>query len=161
MHPDEARSEKPETQRNIRPSVRIQRLQSQDSRIQHPNANRQERADGCRLDTKKAVRNLASRQGLHEELHAGISRATYTRKSDYGFLSASFRIREENRELGSGEAPNPKLGFIQDIDFSEIAENVETDKQTKLNMTSEDKKQQAERKIKREELKDKFGYRRS
>jgi DNA topoisomerase I len=52
---------------------------------------------------------------------------------------------------------NPSASIHQDIDFSEVANYVEAEKQKKAGMTSEEKKQlAAERKIKREELKAEF-----
>jgi DNA topoisomerase-1 len=54
---------------------------------------------------------------------------------------------------------NPSAAIHQDIDFSEVANYVEAEKQKKANMTSEEKKQlAADRKVKREELKEKFAF---
>ena len=55
------------------------------------------------------------------------------------------------------DASNPNSEINKDIDFSQVSQYVEAEKQKKANMTSEEKKQlAAERKIKREELKTKF-----
>ena len=52
-----------------------------------------------------------------------------------------------------------KAAIHSDIDFSEIVDYLEKEKQDKLTMTPAEKKRQAEeRKIKREELKQKLGY---
>jgi DNA topoisomerase-1 len=75
-----------------------------------------------------------------------------------GFLSnfaSDYLKRIENAP--PGEAPNPNSKINQEIDFSQVSEYVEMEKQKKANMTSEEKKQlTAERKVKREQLRDKF-----
>lgn len=54
---------------------------------------------------------------------------------------------------------DPKASIHSEIDFSEVVNYLEQDKQNKLNLSKEIKKQQAqERKIKREALKEKLGY---
>ena len=85
------------------------------------------------------------------------------------------QLRKENPTLGSlqsfaeeyaskienysaADVGNPNATIHQDIDFSEITSYVEGEKAKKANMTSEEKKKlAAERKVKREELKAKFG----
>jgi len=68
---NEASYEKPETQRNLRTNLRAQRVQRQNSRANHIFEN-EERADGNRLDKKKAISRISARQSFHEELHAGV-----------------------------------------------------------------------------------------
>jgi DNA topoisomerase-1 len=54
---------------------------------------------------------------------------------------------------------NPNAAIHGEIDFSEIVDYLEQEKQKKLNMTQTEKKQQAEqRKIIREKLKEEFGF---
>jgi DNA topoisomerase I len=63
----------------------------------------------------------------------------------------------ENYE--ANDVGNPNLAIHQDIDFSEISNHVEQEKQKKLNMTPEIKKQvAATRKADREKLKENFGF---
>ncbi len=60
-------------------------------------------------------------------------------------------------ETCKNEVVNPTASIHQDIDFSQISNYVEQEKNKKLNLTQEEKKKQAEqRKIVREELKAKF-----
>jgi DNA topoisomerase-1 len=57
------------------------------------------------------------------------------------------------------ETDNADNAGNAEIDFSEVAQYIEQEKLKKLNMTQSEKKQQAlQRKTKREELKQKFGY---
>src|SRR5665647_1770115 len=54
---------------------------------------------------------------------------------------------------------NSNSPVIEEIDFSQIASFIEQEKQKKLSITKEEKKEQAEqRKIKRLEFKEKYGY---
>jgi DNA topoisomerase-1 len=54
---------------------------------------------------------------------------------------------------------DPKAAIHSEIDFSEIVDYLDREKQNKLNITQAEKKRQAEeRKIKREELKQRLGY---
>ena len=54
---------------------------------------------------------------------------------------------------------DPKAAIHSDVDFSEIVDYLEQEKQNKLSISQVEKKRQAEeRKIKREELKQKLGY---
>lgn len=60
-------------------------------------------------------------------------------------------------EKSTNEVGNPNSPIHQDIDFSQIANWVEHEKNKKLNLTAEEKKKQAEaRKIIREELKSRY-----
>jgi len=70
-------------------------------------------------------------------------------------IYADFLKKIQNSNL-KAEATNDKP---VEIDFSEISQYLEQEKIAKLNMTKEEKKRLAnERKIRREELKKKFGY---
>jgi DNA topoisomerase-1 len=57
------------------------------------------------------------------------------------------------------DVDDPNAAIHQDIDFSEISDYVEGEKLKKANMTKEEKKAlAAERKVRREALKEKYGY---
>jgi DNA topoisomerase I len=72
-----------------------------------------------------------------------------------GSFAQEYLKKIENYTANDISNPNAEIHRI--IDFSEVANYVEAEKQKKANMTSEEKKQlAAERKIKREELKAKF-----
>jgi DNA topoisomerase I len=59
----------------------------------------------------------------------------------------------------ANDAGNPNAAIHQDIDFSQVSDYVEGEKQKKANMTSEEKKQlTTDRKVKKEELKEKFAF---
>src|SRR3989304_3311102 len=59
----------------------------------------------------------------------------------------------------ANDVGDPKAAIHSDIDFSEIVNYMEQEKQNKLSISQVEKKRQAEeRKIKREELKQKLGY---
>ena len=59
----------------------------------------------------------------------------------------------------ANDVTNPNAAIHQDIDFSTVSDYVEGEKQKKANMTSEEKKQlAADRKVKREKLKEKFAF---
>jgi DNA topoisomerase-1 len=77
-----------------------------------------------------------------------------------GFLSSfasEYVKRIESQELTA--VCDPKAPIHAEIDFSEIADYLEREKQNKLNLTKETKKKQAEeRKVKREALKAQLGY---
>jgi len=66
------------------------------------------------------------------------------------------------QKIGNYEANdicNSNAPINQNIDFSEIANFVETEKQKKANMLQDEKKKKAaERKVEREKLKEKFGF---
>ena len=154
--------EKPQTQRNIRSTIRAQRIHHQNSRA-HNKVDSEKRADGNRVDKKKAVNRVPTWQGVHEEFHARISGTTKNWKT-HSWIFRVFRLRvpQENRKLRRNDITNPSAAIHQDIDFSEVANYVEAEKQKKANMTPEEKKQlAAERKVKREELKKQIRRRRS
>jgi DNA topoisomerase I len=75
-----------------------------------------------------------------------------------GFLSlfaGEYLQKIENYSLN--DIANPNAAIHDDIDFLQVSAYVESEKQKKTNMTSEEKKQlAADRKVKREELKAKF-----
>ncbi len=75
-----------------------------------------------------------------------------------GFLSKfSSEYLEKIENYTAIDVGNPNSTIHQDIDFSQVSNYVETEKQKKATMTSEEKKQlAAERKVKREALKGKF-----
>ncbi len=75
-----------------------------------------------------------------------------------GFLgSFAQEYIKKIENYSANDITNPSAAIHQDIDFSEVANYVEAEKQKKAKMTSEEKKQlTAERKVKREELKSKF-----
>jgi DNA topoisomerase-1 len=77
-----------------------------------------------------------------------------------GFLSSfSSEYLTRIESLEANAICDPKASVHSEIDFSEIADYLERDKQAKLSLLPTEKKQQAEeRKIKREELKQKLGY---
>ena len=59
----------------------------------------------------------------------------------------------------TNDIANPSAAIHQDIDFSQVSDYVEGEKQKKANMTPEEKKQlAADRKVKREALKEKFAF---
>jgi DNA topoisomerase-1 len=83
-----------------------------------------------------------------------------TENPSLAFLS-SFASEYVNRieSLELNAVCDPKATIHSEIDFSEIANYLNRDKQNKLNLPKETKKQQAaERKTKRDELKGKLGY---
>ena len=75
-----------------------------------------------------------------------------------GFLgSFSLEYLQKIEKYDSNDISDPNAPIHRDIDFSQVSGFVETDKQKKAAMTSEDKKKlAADRKVKREELKGKF-----
>jgi len=77
-----------------------------------------------------------------------------------GFLGFFASDYVKKIEASEGNAVcDPKAAIHSEVDFSEVVTYLELDKQNKLNLTKETKKKQAEeRKIKREELKQKLGY---
>ena len=83
-----------------------------------------------------------------------------TENPSLGFLSsfaAEYLKSIESQELTS--VCDPKAPIHSEIDFSEIVNYLEREKQNRLNLTKETKKQQAaERKAKREALKQQLGY---
>jgi len=77
-----------------------------------------------------------------------------------GFLhSFASEYIKKIENLESNDICDPKTAIHGEIDFSEIVDYLEHEKLTKLNLAKTEKKRQAEeRKIKREELKQKLGY---
>ena len=75
-----------------------------------------------------------------------------------GFLgSFNQEYLQKIENYTSNDISDPNAPIHRDIDFSQVSEFVEADKQKKAAMTSEDKKKlAADRKVKREELKGKF-----
>ncbi len=72
-------------------------------------------------------------------------------------FASEYMKRIESQELTA--VCDPKAPIHAEIDFSEIADYLEREKQNKLNLTKETKKKQAEeRKVKREALKAQLGY---
>jgi len=72
-----------------------------------------------------------------------------------GAFASEYTKKIEN--YPGNDVGNPNASIHQDIDFSQVADYVEKEKQKKTNMTSEEKKQQAaDRKAKREELRAKY-----
>jgi DNA topoisomerase-1 len=72
-------------------------------------------------------------------------------------FTSGYLSKIESQELNA--VCDPKAAIHSEIDFSEIVDYLEREKQNKLNLTKETKKKQAEeRKVKREELKQKLGY---
>ena len=73
-----------------------------------------------------------------------------------GTFASEYLKKIEN--YTANDIANPSAAIHQDID-SEVANYVEAEKQKKANMTSEEKKQlAADRKVKKEELKEKFAF---
>ncbi len=77
-----------------------------------------------------------------------------------GFLEGfSNRYLENIAAYGGTDVANPAAPIHKEIDFSQVADYVESEKQKKLNMTKEEKKAlAAERKVKREEMRQKYAY---
>jgi len=72
-------------------------------------------------------------------------------------LTSEYTQKIEN--YTGNDINNPEATIHKDIDFSKISDFVKQEKQNKENMPKDEKKQKAaERKAKREELKEKFGY---
>jgi DNA topoisomerase-1 len=72
-------------------------------------------------------------------------------------FSSDYLKTTENEDFAV--TSDEKNATLAEIDFSEVAQYVEQEKLKKLNMTQSEKKRQAEqRKAKREELKERFGY---
>jgi DNA topoisomerase-1 len=60
---------------------------------------------------------------------------------------------------GGSDIANPNAPIHKEIDFSQVADYVESEKQKKLNLTKEEKKAlAAERKVMREEMRQKYAY---
>ncbi len=76
----------------------------------------------------------------------------------FGFLNSfASDYLKKIEDSAPNDATNPNATIHKDIDFSQVSDYVEMEKQKKANLTSEEKKQlSAERKVKREELKAKF-----
>src|SRR4030066_2273423 len=78
----------------------------------------------------------------------------------FGFLG-SFASEYVKRIEGyeANDLCDPKAGIHSEVDFSEIANYLEVEKQNKASISQAEKKRQAgERKVKREELKQKLGF---
>jgi len=77
-----------------------------------------------------------------------------------GFLEGfSKRYLDNIEAYGGGDILNPNAPIHKEIDFSQVADYVESEKQKKLNLTKEEKKALvAERKIMREEMRQKYAY---
>jgi DNA topoisomerase-1 len=87
-----------------------------------------------------------------EQLKTENLTLTFLTSFTSGYLS-----KIESQELNV--VCDPKAAIHSEVDFSEIANYLEREKQNKLNLTKETKKKQAEeRKVKREALKQQLGY---
>jgi DNA topoisomerase-1 len=76
------------------------------------------------------------------------------------FLDAfSKKYLQAIETYGGNDVANPDALIHKEIDFSQVANYVESEKQKKLNMTKEEKKAlAAERKVQRDALREKFAY---
>jgi DNA topoisomerase-1 len=77
-----------------------------------------------------------------------------------GFLDDfSKRYLQAIETYGGNDIANPNAPIHKEIDFSQVANYVESEKQKKLNMTKEEKKAlAAERKVKRDEMRQKYAF---
>src|SRR4030066_568291 len=74
-----------------------------------------------------------------------------------GSFASEYVKRIEGYE--ANDLCDPKAGIHSEVDFSEIANYLEVEKQNKVSISQAEKKRQAgERKVKREELKQKLGF---
>jgi DNA topoisomerase-1 len=74
-----------------------------------------------------------------------------------GSFTAEFLKNIDAAELG--DVTNPDSAIRKAIDFTEVSSYIETEKQKKLDMSKEEKKQlAAERKARRQELREHYGY---
>jgi DNA topoisomerase-1 len=74
-----------------------------------------------------------------------------------GSFASEYIKKIENYD--ANDTCNPNAAIHGEIDFSEISDYLDNEKQKKVNMTQSEKKQQAEqRKVQREKLKETYGY---
>ena len=111
------------------------------------------------MDTKIIINRFSARQRFQEKFYAGIPGA-----AEKGKLVSSFLDTFSSKYLASIDNPPAPLNngnqpVAQEIDFSQVCNFIEQEKAKKEALAKEVKKQQAEeRKVKRLEFKEKYGY---